>query len=270
MQPMFKGDIMKKQLKALLLTAVLAVAPVASANTGAYPKAPIDLRNQASLQRGAQIWMSYCSGCHSAAQVRYNRMTDLGLTEDQIKNNLMFDPESKIGDTIRSAMTPEDAKAWLGVAPPDLSLMARSRGADYLYAYMRGFYQDPTRPTGWNNTVFDKAGMPNILWEQGGVQAVEIGENGMPVWETDAHGVSVPKLKWVANGLHTTISPDGTANTEEFDNYVRDLVNFMVWMGEPAQQSRKQIGYLVLMFLLVVMLPLAYFLKKEYWKDVEH
>ena len=271
LQPTFKEDAMNKRLKALLLTAVLAVAPlsVAVASTSSYPKAPIDLRDQASLQRGAQIFMNYCSGCHAASSVRYNRLVDIGLTEDQIKTNLIFDPNAKIGDAIRSAMDSNDAKAWLGVAPPDLSLMARSRGADYLYAYMRGFYQDPTRPTGWNNTVFDKAGMPNILWEQGGIQAVELDENGMPVWETNEHGVNVPKLKWVAGGLHTTVT-NGTANTEEFDNYVRDLVNFMVWMGEPVQQSRKQIGYFVLLFLLLVLLPLTYFLKKEYWTDVEH
>lgn len=258
---------MKQKLKALLISAVLAATPMSMAVASGgehYPKAPIDLRDQASLQRGARIFMNYCISCHSAATLRYNRLTDIGLTEDQIKNNLIF-TEAKVGDLVKAAMPANDAKEWFGVTPPDLSLIARSRGADYLYAYMRGFYQDPSRPSGWNNTVFDKAAMPHVLWEQGGYQAVDLDQNGMPV--LDEHGQ--PKLHWVAGGLHTKLNGQN-ADTTEYDNYVRDLVNFMVWVGEPAQQTRKQIGYLVLMFLLVVMLPLTYFLKKEYWKDVEH
>ena len=258
---------MKTNLKALLLSAVLAATPMSMAVASGdvhYEKAPIDLRDQASLQRGAQIFMNYCISCHSAATLRYNRLTDIGLTEDQIKNNLIF-TDAKVGDLVKAAMPANDAKEWFGVTPPDLSLIARSRGADYLYAYMRGFYQDPSRPSGWNNTVFDKAAMPHILWEQGGYQAVDLDQNGQPV--LDEHGQ--PKLHWVQGGLHTRVNGN-TADTTEYDNYVRDLVNFMVWVGEPAQQSRKQIGYLVLMFLLAVMLPLSYFLKKEYWKDVEH
>ena len=161
---------MKTKLKALLLSAVLAATPMSMAVASGdahYPKAPIDLRDQASLQRGAQIFMNYCISCHSAATLRYNRLTDIGLTEEQIKNNLIF-TDAKVGDLVKAAMPANDAKEWFGVTPPDLSLIARSRGADYLYAYMRGFYQDPTRPSGWNNTVFDKAAMPHILWEQGG------------------------------------------------------------------------------------------------------
>ena len=258
---------MKTNLKALLLSAVLAATPMSMAVASGdahYPKAPIDLRDQASLQRGAQIFMNYCISCHSAATLRYNRLTDIGLTEDQIKNNLIF-TDAKVGDLVKAAMPANDAKEWFGVTPPDLSLIARSRGADYLYAYMRGFYQDPSRPSGWNNTVFDKAAMPHILWEQGGYQAVDLDQNGQPI--LDEHGQ--PKLHWVQGGLHTRVNGN-TADTTEYDNYVRDLVNFMVWVGEPAQQSRKRIGYLVLMYLLAVMLPLTYFLKKEYWKDVEH
>ena len=258
---------MKTNLKALLLSAVLAVTPMSMAVASGdahYPKAPIDLRDQASLQRGAQIFMNYCISCHSAATLRYNRLTDIGLSEEQIKNNLIF-TDAKVGDLVKAAMPANDAKEWFGVTPPDLSLIARSRGADYLYAYMRGFYQDPSRPSGWNNTVFDKAAMPHILWEQGGYQAVDLDQNGQPV--LDEHGQ--PKLHWVTGGLHTRVNGND-ADTTEYDNYVRDLVNFMVWVGEPAQQSRKRIGYLVLMYLLVVMLPLTYFLKKEYWKDVEH
>lgn len=260
---------MKNRIKALLLSAVVAVAPmVAVASGGAhYPKAPIDLRDQASLQRGAQIFTNYCLSCHSANNMRFNRLTDIGLTEKQIKDNLIF-TDAKIGDTMHGAMKKEDAVAWFGAAPPDLTLIARSRGADYLYAYLKGFYKDPTRATGWNNTVFDKVGMPHVLWEQQGYQAVELDDKGLPVWEEE-HGVLKPKLHWVKTGLHSIGNVQtGEVNTEDYDRYVADLVNFMVYMGEPAQQGRKQVGYLVMLFLLGVLLPLAYFLKKEYWKDV--
>lgn len=262
---------MKNTLKALLISAVMAVVPMTASAAGAaqYPKAPVDLRDEAGLQRGAQIFLNYCMSCHSASNMRYNRLTDLGLSEDQIKNNLIF-TDAKIGETMVSSMKPADAAQWFGIAPPDLTLIARSRGADYLYAYLRGFYQDPTRPTGWNNTAFDKGGMPHVLWEQQGIQAVELDENGQPVMVDDGHGTLVPKLKWVKGGLHTTLRADGTADTSEYDAYAADLVNYLVWMGEPAQQTRKRTGYIVLLFLLGIMLPLAYFLKKEYWKDVSH
>ena len=180
---------------------------------------------------------------------------------------MMFTTE-KVGDVMHAAMAPADGKKWFGATPPDLSLIARSRGADYLYAYMRGFYKDPTRPTGWNNTVFDKVGMPHPLWQQQGVQAVELDGKGQPVMVKDEHGQDVPKLYWESTGSMTRKTPDGKVITKEYDDYARDLVAFMVYMGEPAQIERKQIGYAVLIFLFAVMLPLAYFLKKEYWKDV--
>ena len=147
-------------------------------------------------------------------------------------------------------------------------MIARSRGADYLYAYMRGFYKDPTRPNGWNNTVFDKVGMPHPLWEQQGIRAVELDAKGQPVMVKDEHGNLTPKLYWESTGLHSRRLPNGKVIEKEYDDYTRDLVNFLVYMGEPAQLERKRIGYMVMIFLLAVMLPLAYFLKKEYWKDV--
>lgn len=255
----------KQWFAALLLAAPVSMA--LAAGGGNYPKVEIDLGDQVSLQRGAQIFTNYCLSCHSASAMRYNRLTDLGLTEEQIKKNMMFTTD-KIGDTMHSAMTPADAKKWFGAPPPDLSLIARSRGADYLYAYLRGFYKDPTRPSGWNNTVLANAAMPHPLWEQQGIKAVELDKDGQPVLEADAHGVMVPKLKWESTGLHSRRLPDGNYSEVEYDNYVRDLVAFMVYMGEPAQIQRKQIGYVVLIFLFAVLLPLAYFLKKEYWKDV--
>ena len=261
---------MKKALKnwfaALLLAAPLGMA-VAAGGHVEYEKVDIDLGDQVSLQRGAQIFTNYCLSCHSATGMRFNRLKDIGLTEDEIKKNLMFTTD-KVGDVMQSAMHPKDGAKWFGAEPPDLTLIARSRGADYLYAYLRGFYKDPTRPTGWNNTVFDKVGMPHPLWEQQGVKAVELDSKGQPVLVENEHGVKEPKLYWESTGLHSRRLPNGKVIEKEYDDSVRDLVNYLVYMGEPAQLERKRIGYLVMIFLLAVMLPLAYFLKKEYWKDV--
>lgn len=257
--------MMKNWFAALLLAAPMSFA---WASGGAhYEPVDIDLRDQVSLQRGAQMFVNNCLSCHSAATMRYNRLTDIGLTEEQIKKNLMFTTD-KVGDVMMSAMDPKDAKQWFGASPPDLSLIARSRGADYLYAYLRGFYHDPSRPTGWNNLVFDKVGMPHVLWEQQGVRAVKLDNKGNPVMIEDEHGNKVPDLYWESTGTATRKTKDGKVITKEFDNNVKDLVNFLVYMGEPAQIQRKQIGYLVMIFLLLVLLPLTYFLKKEYWKDV--
>lgn len=261
---------MKQTLKnwfaALLLAAPMSVA-IASSGHVAYEKVDIDLRDKVSLQRGAQIFTNYCLSCHSASGMRFNRLQDIGLTEDEIKKNLMFTTD-KVGDVMHSSMNPKDAAKWFGAEPPDLTLIARSRGADYLYAYMRGFYKDPTRPSGWNNTVFDKVGMPHPLWEQQGVKAVELDAKGQPVWVENEHGVKEPKLYWESTGLQTRRLPNGKVIEKEYDAYTRDLVNYLVYMGEPAQLQRHRIGYLVMIFLLAVMLPLAYFLKKEFWKDV--
>ena len=259
---------MKNTLKKWIVAFALVTPVIGGARGHAnYEKVDIDLGDQVSLQRGAQIFTNYCLSCHSASNMRFNRLQDIGLTEEQIKENLMFTTD-KVGDVMHAAMSPADGKKWFGAAPPDLSLIARSRGADYLYAYMRGFYKDPTRPTGWNNTVFDKVGMPHPLWQQQGVRAVELDAKGQPVMVQDEHGNLVPKLNWESVGTMTRKTPDGKVITKEYDDYAKDLVAFMVYMGEPAQVERKQIGYIVMIFLLAVMLPLAYFLKKEYWKDV--
>ncbi|HFC2958807.1 TPA: cytochrome c1 [Neisseria gonorrhoeae] len=261
---------MKQAMKnwfAALLSAVPMGAAFASGGHAHYEKVDIDLRDQVSLQRGAQIFTNYCLSCHSASGMRFNRLKDIGLTDEEIKKNLMFTTDN-VGDVMHSAMNPKDAAKWFGAAPPDLTLIARSKGADYLYAYMRGFYKDPTRPSGWNNTVFDKVGMPHPLWEQQGVQAVELDAKGQPVMVKDEHGEMKPKLYWESTGLHSRRLPNGKVIQKEYDAYVRDLVNYLVYMGEPAQLQRKRTGYVVMIFLLAVMLPLAYFLKKEYWKDV--
>lgn len=260
---------MKKAFKNTIAACLLA-APMSlalAAGGGHYEPAPIDPRNQISLQRGAQIFVNNCLSCHSASMMRYNRLQDIGLSEDDIKNNLMFTTD-KIGDVMQAHMKPADAKKWFGNVPPDLTLIARSRGADYIYAYMRGFYKDPTTPTGWNNTVLQNAAMPHVLWEQQGVRAVKLDDKGQPIFKQDEHGNKVPELVWESTGKMSRMTKDGTVIDKEYDEYARDLTNFMAYMAEPAQVQRKQIGYIVLMFLMAVLLPLAYFLKKEYWKDV--
>ncbi|UOP05291.1 cytochrome c1 [Conchiformibius kuhniae] len=256
---------LKQYLAAIALAAPIGIA--AAAGGGNYEKVELDHGDQISLQRGAQIFVNNCLSCHSAAAMRFNRLKDIGLTEEQIKENLMFTTD-KIGDVMQAHMNPADAKKWFGTVPPDLTLIARSRGEDYIYAYLRGFYQDPTRPNGWNNTVLPNAAMPHVLWEQQGIQAVKLDADGKPIMKDDGHGGKVPELYPVSAGTHTRLTKDGKWITKEYDNYAKDLVNFMSYMAEPAQVQRKQIGYIVLMFLLAVLLPLAYFLKKEFWKDV--
>lgn len=248
---------MKNTLKALLIGCALTSSVAIAATETSFEKVKLDIGDQASLQRGAQTFVNYCLTCHSASLMRYNRLTDIGLTEQDIEKNLMFTTD-KIGDTMITTMSKEDAVAWFGNAPPDLSTIARSRGADYLYAYMRGFYQDSSRPLGWNNTVLSNAAMPHVLWELQGVHELVVDEKGKPVME-EKNGVMQPKLKLVAAGMR---------NEAEYDATVKDLVNYLVYMGEPAQVKRHQIGYAVLLFLLVVLLPLSYFLNKEYWKNI--
>lgn len=248
---------MKNILKALLIGCSLTSGIAVAATGATYEKVKLDLGDQASLQRGAQTFVNYCLTCHSASLMRYNRLTDLGLSEKDIEKNLMFTTD-KIGDTMISTMSKKDAVAWFGNAPPDLSTIARSRGADYLYAYMKGFYRDDTRPLGWNNTVLNNAAMPHVLWELQGERELVLDEKGQSVKEMK-NGVMQPKFKVIAAGMR---------NEAEYDATAKDLVNYLVYMGEPAQVKRHQIGYAVLLFLLVVMLPLSYFLNKEYWKNI--
>lgn len=205
-------------------------------------KAPIDASNHESLQRGARTFVNYCLNCHSANYMRYNRLLEIGLTEKQIKDNLLFAGE-KVGDTMKVAMNKKEAAKWLGAAPPDLSVEVRARGADWVYTYMRGFYRDELRPTGWNNTVFDKVGMPHVLYELQGEQ----------VLDHETHEMKLVK--------------PGRLSVEEYDALVGDLTNFMAYMAEPAKQQRNQLGWFVLLF-LSVLLVLTYKLKKAYWKDV--
>ncbi len=242
------GFVNMNMIKKLLLLALAAPA-VAMASSGVHlDKAPYDLNDKASLQRGAKTFVNYCLNCHSASYMRYNRMQDIGLTDDQIKENLLFAAE-KVGETMDVAMTKKDAKEFFGATPPDLTVIARSRGADWLYTYLRGFYRDDTRPTGWNNTVFDKVGMPHVLYSMQGEQVMHVEKQG-------EHETS-----------HLVMAKAGTMTTPEYDATVADLVNYLVYMGEPAQQTRMRLGVIVLLF-LGIFFVVAYYLKKEFWKDI--
>jgi ubiquinol-cytochrome c reductase cytochrome c1 subunit len=218
--------------------------------------ANIDVSNVASLQRGARNFVNYCMGCHSAQYVRYNRLgQDLQISEQQLIDNLMFAAQ-KPQETMTIAMRPDDAQRWFGVTPPDLSLIARNRGADYIFNFLRGFYVDPTRPTGVNNVMLPNAAMPHVLWELQGVQeAVFVEEKG-------ADGASQKRLEELR-----LVTP-GKLTPEEYDHFVRDTVNFLAYVGEPMQLERQRLGFWVLGFLLVFGI-LAWLLKQEIWKDVK-
>lgn len=242
------------------LSAAAALAPAsvnASSAGGALQMAHNDVSNIASLQRGARNFVNYCLGCHSAKYVRYNRLgKDLGLSDAQVMQNLMFTGERPF-DTMRISMRPDDAKHWFGTTPPDLSLIARARGTDYLYTFLKSFYLDPSRPTGVNNTAMPSTAMPHVLWElQGYQKAVYDGESDA------AHSAVHKKF----TGFE--LAQKGSLTPTEYDQFVRDTVNFLDYIGEPMQLQRQSLGLKVLAFLLVFFL-LAYFLKKEYWKDVK-
>lgn len=241
---------MKKIFVLLALLGGFAL-PVLAEEGPALDPAPSRIDDLAALQRGAKMFVNYCLNCHAAASMRYSRLKDLGLSEAEIKNNLLFATD-KIGDTMTVAMRASDAKDWFGVAPPDLSVEARARGTDWLYTYLRTFYRDDTRPTGWNNVAFPNVGMPNPFWQlqgQRGLKHVEgkEGEHGPVQFEQ--------------------LTP-GTLKPVEFDSAVADLVSYLDWMSEPAQRTRRQLGVWVLLF-LGLFTVLAWRLNAAYWKDVK-
>jgi len=242
-----------RNVLAIVLTA-LALPALAQEGGPQLERAPIDPHDKISLQRGAQIFVNHCLNCHSASLMRYARLEDLGLTEAQIRDNLMFTTD-KVGDTMTAAMDPKIAKAAFGVVPPDLSLIGRSRSPDWLYSYLRGFYADPATKTGWNNTVFPNVSMPHVLSEYQGVQALEIRKR---VDEDTGDTKATARL---------ALARPGSMKPVEYDHYVADLVNYLAYMGEPARTSRTHWGILVLFF-LAGFYVLTALLKKEYWKDV--
>lgn len=257
---------MKKSISTLLLAACAALLPaLASANEEGVrlDRVQDHSANMQSLQNGAKLFVNYCLNCHGAQSMRYNRLKDIGLTDEQIKNNLLFTAD-KVGETMTTALTKADGKAWFGAAPPDLSVIARAKsseagsGADWLYTYLRTFYRDSERPTGWNNIVFPNVGMPHVLYELQGEQK--------PVFvnEKDPHDASKTVKKF--EGFEQ-VKP-GKLTKLQYDEAVTDLVAYLVWMGEPEAAHRKQLGMLVLIFLTLFMLPCAWWLKHSYWKNI--
>ncbi len=226
-------NLAKKVVLGVAVAVGISSAALASGGGGAaWDKAPDRLNDKAALQNGAKTFVNYCLNCHSAAFNRYNRLLDLGFTPEQLKEEIVV-TDVKVGDLMKSAIDPQKAKEWFGANPPDLTVIARSRageggsGMDYLYSYLRGFYRDETKPTGWNNHIFPNVGMPHALWE-----------------------------------LQSTMTP------EQYDKTVGDLVNYMQWMAEPAQGTRKTLGVFALIFFALLSF-LTWRLNAAYWKDVK-
>lgn len=249
---------MKKAPTRFLLISLFVVAPALTWAGGDGPcgevkcdAVKINLTDKQSLQNGARIFVNYCLSCHSAAYMRYNRMgSDLGISDELVQENLLFAAE-KVGDLMKAVMPATDAKDWFGVAPPDLTLVARARTPEWIYTYLRSFYRDDKSPSGWNNTVFPNVAMPHVLYEWQGPQRA--------VFKKDDKGASH------FGGFE--LERPGSMSKTDYDQAMRDLTNFLVYLGEPAKLERRQLGVYVIVF-LAVFLVLAYLLKKEYWKDV--
>lgn len=251
---------MKKIIFALVTAFGLMAGAQASEGGIAWDKAPDKTNDVGALQNGAKLFVNYCLNCHSASFMRFNRLKDIGLTEKEIKDNLLFTTE-KVGDTMKAAIDPKQAKDWFGGNPPDLTVIARSRaghngtGADYLYTYLRSYYADDTKATGWNNLAFPSVAMPHVLWELQGVRT--------PVFdEKEEHGHKVSVFKgW------KQVTP-GTMTPLQYDQAMGDLVAYLQWMAEPAQNTRIRVGVWVLLFLLGLTF-VAWRLNAAFWKDVK-
>lgn len=238
--------------KITIVIFILCMAPFSSlfaAESGmALDSAPVSTADNASLQRGAESFVNYCLTCHGASYMRYNRHYDIGFTNEEILTKLIFTGQ-KVGGLMESAMQKKEGEEWFGVAPPDLSVIARSRGADWLYTYLRAFYRDDSTATGWNNLVFDRAAMPHVFYQLQGEQKL------------------IVKISDKGEQKTLVLDKQGEMTKAEFDNFVGDLVNYLVYLGEPHANVRKELGLTVMAFLLG-MLILSYALKREYWKDI--
>ncbi|MBP8306092.1 MAG: cytochrome c1 [Burkholderiaceae bacterium] len=284
----------RKFIAALPLALGLSLA---QASEGGFPldHFPVEkLTDVAALQSGAKLFVNYCLNCHGASSMRYNRLQDIGLTEDQIRKNLLFSAE-KVGELMKVAITPEDAKEWFGALPPDLSVIARARasgggsGADWLYTYLRSYYRDSTRATGWNNALFENVGMPHVFWELQGTRGVTI-EETKPVKDEktaeitgfqkvtvafDAAGQRSEKAEKLEGKNHHEKrefllgkAEGGKLSQSQYDETVADLVAYLTYMADPSARARTQLGVWVLLFLSILMV-LAWWLNREYWKDVK-
>ncbi|MBU2040052.1 cytochrome c1 [Thalassolituus sp. C2-1] len=250
-----------KKVFALIAAFIPAVAMAAGAGVH-LDKHLTDLTDTASLQRGAQTFANYCMGCHSLEHARFNRVArDLGIPEDLMKENLIF-ADKQFGELMTIGMQKEDSKRWFGATPPDLTLVARVRRPDWVYTYMRSFYEDPSRPWGVNNVVFKDVGMPHVLADLQGRQVkgtaqVAVGFDTLTGQEITEEHEGVLYL-----------AEEGKLSAEEYDKVVYDLVNFLVYMAEPIAVERERIGWWVLLFLAIFFVP-VYMLNKEYWRDVK-
>jgi ubiquinol-cytochrome c reductase cytochrome c1 subunit len=255
------GIIKMKKILLACLAAFSMVSAHAASEGIAWDQAPNKTNDMAALQNGAKLFVNYCLNCHSAAFMRYNRLKDIGLTEQQIKDNLLFATD-KVGDTMKSSMDPKQAKEWFGGLPPDLTVIARSRadgakgsGPDYLYTLLRTYYRDETKPTGWNNLAYPNIGMPNPLWELQGERK--------PVYSTvKSHGKEIQAVSgW-------EVTKPGALSPLQYDQAIGDLVSYLQWMGEPAQNTRVRVGVWVLIFLSIFCL-FAWRLNAVYWRDIK-
>lgn len=281
--------MIKKLLGAIALSLTCATA-MAAGGTIPLDKAPNRLNDQAALQNGAKLFINYCLNCHSATSMRYNRLRDIGLTDIQIRENLLFTGE-KVGDLMTIAMDRKDAASWFGAPAPDLSVMARAKsinagppGGDYIYTYLRTYYRDTTKPTGWNNLAFPNAGMPHVLWDLQGPRELttttihQVERDGKQVWEKietkygpqgywDAKAEILTNYRGAATESFAFKALD-PKRAAAYDDQVADLSNFMTWMAEPVQLKRKQIGVWVMIF-LGIFLVIAWRLNASYWKHVK-
>lgn len=235
----------------------LAGGALAAGNAVHLEPAGNNVGNVKSLQRGAANFINYCSGCHSARYVRYNSIArDLGLTEDQVENNLMFNA-SKTFETIVASMPSDDARRWFGQPPPDMSLIARAKGTDYIYNYLKGFYVDPDSPTGVDNIFLSGTSMPHVLWKLQGYQRALLRDEPIPGQEA--------AMRHVFDSFETVTA--GSLSSEDYDDFVRDTANFLEYIAEPERSTRRKVGVWVLIFLTFFMI-VASMLKKQIWKDV--
>lgn len=281
--------MMKKLLGALIL--LLSCTQVMADDGIKLDKMPDRIHDNATLQNGAKLFVNYCLNCHAATSLRYNKLQDIGLTPDQIKDNLLFTSD-KIGDLMNVSMSAADGKKWFGAAAPDLSVMARAKsinagpsGGDYIYTYLRSFYRDTTTQTGWDNLVFPSVGMPHVLWQEQGPRELTTktihrvdGADGQKVWEelTIEYG---PQGYWTASAKQLDGYTGGATESFEFkaldpdrakayDDQAADIANFMTWMAEPIQLKRQQIGIWVLVFLAIFFVA-AWRLNATYWKHIK-
>jgi len=288
---------MKRIIKSLAALAAACIVGTASAAVASFPldRFPTSkLTDQAALQNGAKLFVNYCLNCHGAALMRYNRLRDIGLTEDQIRKSLLFTAD-KVGDPMKIALRPADAKEWFGAYPADLSVIARARssaagsGSDWLYTYLRSYFRDATRPIGWNNTVFESVGMPHVFWELQGTRGARLEEirevkdedtgkvTGFVsnVVSFDASGIRTEQNSKL-DGLNHRASRNwslgplegGKLPQAQFDDAVADLVAYMTYMADPTAKKRMQLGVWVLLFLGVFTI-FAWMLNRAFWKDIK-